>query len=186
MKDAILQRVAAGDRSAVDECLTRYGGLVWSIARRFFVERCDTEDAVQEVFIELWRMAARFDPSAGSEIAFVTMVARRRLIDRLRKNQRRVSTTPLTDDLTAVTPRKVDRLELCEEAARAAAELAQLRPEERRVLELSIHQGLAHDQIAAAIGVPLGTVKTHIRRGLIRLREKLLPGPTQTVGGGTQ
>lgn len=173
MKPAILQRVAAGDRAAVDECLTCYGGLIYSIARRFSTDQADTEDAVQEVFIELWRMAARFSPAAGSEVAFVTMLARRRLIDRFRKRQRTVPTSPLPTNFTEPAKREVDRAELCDEAARAAAELAQLRPEERRVLELAIFHGLTHESIAAATGLPLGTVKTNARRGLIRLREKL-------------
>jgi RNA polymerase sigma factor (sigma-70 family) len=157
---------------------------VWSMARRFSADRNDTEDAVQEVFIEIWRTAARFSPSAGSEVAFITMVARRRLIDRFRKRQRTVPTSPLNEALTEPANREVDRVELCDEAARAAAELAQLRPEERRVLELSIYHGLTHEHIATVTGLPLGTVKTNARRGLIRLRDKLAGSAVPTAAGG--
>src|SRR3954470_11204914 len=86
----LLGRVAAGDQQAVRECLARYGGLVWSIARRF--EGNDAEDAVQEIFLDLWRSAPRFDPQLSSEPAFVAMLARRRLIDRRRMRQRRPTT----------------------------------------------------------------------------------------------
>src|SRR5436190_14026687 len=83
----LLGRVAAGDEAAVRECLARYGGLVWSIARRF--EPSDAEDAVQEIFLDLWKSAARFDRAVASETAFVAMIARRRLIDRRRTRGRR-------------------------------------------------------------------------------------------------
>ncbi|HEY1068798.1 MAG TPA: sigma-70 family RNA polymerase sigma factor, partial [Pirellulales bacterium] len=85
MPDVLLPRVAAGQPSAVDECLARYGGLVWSLARRHTNNTSDAEDAVQEIFIDLWRSAARFNPQAASEATFVAMIARRRLIDRRRK-----------------------------------------------------------------------------------------------------
>lgn len=172
---SILERVAAGDAAAVDECLKRYGGLVWSLARRFSTDRADAEDAVQDVFVELWRAAGRFDPGAGSEITFVAMLARRRLIDRLRRRQRAPAAEALPDERLATPNTGTERVELCDEAAKAAAELAQLRPEERRVLELAIYHGLTHEEIATTTGLPLGTVKTNARRGLIRLRERLAP-----------
>ncbi len=176
MKPSILERVAVGEAAAVEECLARYGGLVWSLARRFSNDRADAEDAVQDVFIEIWRMAGRFNPASGSEITFIATVARRRLIDRLRRRQRVPVAASLSDEqLTNPPGSGADRVELCEEAARAAAELAQLRPEERRVLELAIYHGLTHEEIASATALPLGTVKTHARRGLIRLRERLAP-----------
>src|SRR3954470_14464574 len=88
----LLGRVAAGDQQAVRECLARYGGLVWSIARRF--EAADAEDAVQEIFLDLWKSAARFDRQIASEASFVAMIARRRLIDRKRTRGRRPTIDP--------------------------------------------------------------------------------------------
>ena len=90
MSDSILQRVAAGDTEAVAACIDRFGGLVWSLARRFLDRPTEAEDAVQEIFIELWKSASRFDPSIASETTFVAMIARRRLIDRQRKLGRRL------------------------------------------------------------------------------------------------
>src|SRR5262252_1163156 len=89
MPDSLLARVGAGDASAVRECLQRFGGLVWSLARRFSSSPSDAEDAVQEIFVDLWRSAKKYDPRAASEATFVAMIARRRLIDRLRSRQRR-------------------------------------------------------------------------------------------------
>src|SRR5271167_1404555 len=90
MTAPILPRVAAGERAAVAECLTRYGDLVWSLALRHASDRSEAEDAVQEIFIDLWRHAGRFDGRVASEVAFVAMVARRQLIDRWRKGRRTV------------------------------------------------------------------------------------------------
>ena len=80
----ILTRVARGDSAAVRECIDRYGGLVWSLARRFFANTADAEDATQDVFIHLWKSAGAYDPAIASEAVFVTTIARRRLIDGLR------------------------------------------------------------------------------------------------------
>ena len=99
---SILSRVASGDPTAVEQCIARYGGLVWTIARKLSPTLADAEDAVQEVFVQLWQQAKRFDPSCGSEATFVTMIARRRLIDRLRKLQRRP--TPASFDASAAEP----------------------------------------------------------------------------------
>jgi RNA polymerase sigma-70 factor (ECF subfamily) len=176
---SVLPRIAAGDPAAVPDCIARYGGLVWSLARRFLGNAADAEDAVQDVFIELWKNAARFDPARSAEPTYVTMIARRRLIDRKRRVGRVPPTQSLPDEPPAA-PRGGDRVEIEDEAARAAAVLGELRPDERRVIRMAVYQGLTHEEIAAATGLPVGTVKTHIRRGLIRVRERL------TAGGGAR
>ncbi len=84
MTDTLLQRIAGGDRSAVAACIDTYSGLVWSLARRFLQNEADAEETVQEIFLELWEKAARFDPGVAGEVTFVSMIARRRLIDRRR------------------------------------------------------------------------------------------------------
>lgn len=174
MPPPLLTRVAQGDPNAVAECVDRYGALVWSIARRFASDPDDAEDAVQEAFIELWRKAERYDAARSSEPTFVALVVRRRLIDRVRmrathhRDQHLPEEFDAASDLSATEP-----VEVADEARRAAQALAELRPEERRVLELSIYQGLTHEQIARAVSMPLGTVKTHVRKGLARVRELL-------------
>jgi RNA polymerase sigma-70 factor (ECF subfamily) len=164
---SLLARVASGDRGAMHECIAHYGGLVWSIAKRF--EGGDAEDAVQEIFLDLWKSAARYDSNVASETTFIAMIARRRLIDRQRGRRRRPATEPIVEVADhAAQP------DACAEAAKASRALADLKPEQRRVLVLSTCHGLSHNEIAAHTGLPLGTVKAHARRGLMSIRAALL------------
>ncbi len=175
----ILQRIATGDKTAVQDCLNAYSGLIWSLARRMSPNTDDAEDAVQEIFIDIWKNAERFDSSQSSETTFIAMIARRRLIDRLRYSNRRISADSI-EDITA-EPSNTSNVELqnCVEAKEAAKALETLRPEQRQVLQLSIIQGLSHQEISDATGMPLGTVKTHARRGLLQVREFLGLSNTQ-------
>jgi len=181
----LLHRVAAGDRNAVQEVIDRYGGLVWSLARRFNSSHADAEDAAQEVFVELWTKAARYDPAIASETTFVSLIARRRLIDRGRRKARQLEGLELSE--TLVNPsggRELEEVELGDEAARAALAFEKLRPEQQQVLRLSIYDGMSHDEIARATKLPLGTVKTHVRRGLAKVRELLgAANPARAEGG---
>lgn len=171
MTESVLPRIAAGDPVAVADCIARYGGLVWSLARRFLGNPTDAEDAVQDVFIELWKNAARYDPVRSSESTYITMIARRRLIDRKRRSGRVPPSQPLSDEPAG--PPSAPRIDIQDEAAKAAAVLGELREDERLVITMAVYQGLTHEEIAAATKLPVGTVKTHIRRGLIRVRERL-------------
>ena len=180
-----LERVAAGDSPAVEECLQKYGGLVWSVARKLCPNHADAEDAVQETFIDVWRHAGRFDPHVASEATYITMIARRRLIDRFRRRSRELDTAVIQEEMVESTSRHEQQTEIKEEAARARQYMQQLRPEQRQVLELSITEGLSQSQIAETTNMPLGTVKTHARRGLIKLRELLDVDPIESSKGNT-
>jgi RNA polymerase sigma-70 factor (ECF subfamily) len=169
----VLQKIAAGDKAAVDECLKTYGGLVWSLARRMLRNSDDAEDAVQEIFLDVWKNAGKYDESQASETTFIAMIARRRLIDRIRFASRRISADGLDDVLAEPMDRADRKMQTTLEANDAVKALNALRPEQRQVLQLSIVQGLSHQEIADRIGIPLGTVKTHARRGILQAREFL-------------
>ncbi len=172
MAQTILNRIASGNTPAVQECLDTYGRLVWSLALRMLPNSDEAEDAVQEIFIDIWKNAERFDEAQASETTFVAMIARRRLIDRLRKDNRQPNTDSLEDILTE--PEGVNQnLQTSVEAKEAAQAMKNLRPEQRQVLHLSIVQGFSHQEIANVLKMPLGTVKTHSRRGLLEVRELL-------------
>lgn len=173
MEASILQRVGAGESAAIQECIDTFGGLIWSMARKKGLGQQDAEDIVQEIFIDLWKSAERYDPSKASETAFVAMITRRRLIDRLRREQRRPSTQMIVPELHDVADGEHRQLEAVVEVSLATKALSELKPKERRVLLLSTYHGMSHGQIAEHTGIPLGTVKTYIRRGLQRVKEKL-------------
>lgn len=173
MAQAILNRIAAGDANAVQDCLKAYGGLVWSLARRMLKNAEDAEDVVQEIFVDIWKNAERFDPSQASETTFVAMIARRRIIDRVRYAGRRLAPDSLEDVVNEPANRYDVSLQTSVEAAEAARALNELRPEQQQVLQLSIVHGLSHQEISDTTGIPLGTVKTHARRGILRAREIL-------------
>ena len=176
MSEPLLQRVARGDQQAVAECLDKYGNLVWSLARRFTANRADAEDAVQEIFIELWSHANRFDENKASETTFIAMLARRRLIDRLRKTKREPSTEELNVVQHVEDSDQIDsseQLETQDQAERARRLIRTLKPEQQQIIQLAVYDGHTHQSIADAMGLPLGTVKTHLRRGLLRVREAM-------------
>lgn len=181
MPEALLPRIASGDMAAVNEFLGRHTAQVWGQARRFCRNAQDAEDAVQDIFLEIWRSAARFDAQKGSEVAFVATIARRRLVDRVRRQASRPVTDTLEDPSVLPAAPTASAVEQDDELARARAAMQQLRPEQREVLELALGHGQSHQEIASTIGIPLGTVKSHARRGLIRLRE-MLGVPTDTEG----
>lgn len=140
----------------------------------------DAEDAVQEIFLDIWKNAGRFDAAQSSETTFVAMIARRRLIDRIRFSARRISADALEDVLAEPVDRSDKTMQMTLEAGDAVKALNALRPEQRQVLQLSIVQGLSHQEIADTTGMPLGTVKTHARRGILQAREFLGLGSSET------
>ena len=149
-----------------------YGGLVWSLARRFTESIADAEDASQEIFLEIWKSASRYDPSMGKESTFIATIARRRLIDRLRASNRRPETEEYDESVT-VDPQSTEggAGEVAVDVSIAQRALAKLNSGQREILMLGIVEGLTHSEIATRTGKPLGTVKTQMRRGLIKLRE---------------
>lgn len=183
----ILERIAGGDQAAVQECMDTYGDLVWSLARRFLRNDADAEDAVQDIFIDLWGSAARFDRNVASEVAFVSTIARRRLIDRLRQHKRRPGMDSIDDEEFGEMRQPAVMAPNEQESDVAIVErvLATMEPEHRQILSLSLYEGYSHSEIAERLDLPLGTVKTRVRRGLIYIREQLdiTPDTADEVAG---
>lgn len=188
VSESLLEKIASGDRSAVSDCVNRYGGLVWSLARRFTGSQADAEDAVQEIFISLWKSAERFDSTKSSETTFVAMIARRRLIDLNRKRQtatRAIPSQPIESSEPVTVSDPTAQVELSDDATEALRVLHELPNDQQEAIKLSVYSGLTHIQIAERMNLPLGTIKTHIRRGLVRVREKLNQSVVVNQGGSS-
>jgi RNA polymerase sigma-70 factor (ECF subfamily) len=166
----LLARIAAGDRAAVAECIDRYASLVWTMARRLTPTAEDAEEAVQDIFLDIWRYASRFDAARGPEHVFVSILARRKLIDRMRRQKRRLASEEPLGETHEATIAGTLSAEHDSEMDSMDAILAHLTLPQRRVIELSLVQGMSHAEIVEHTGLPLGTVKTLIRRGILRAR----------------
>jgi RNA polymerase sigma-70 factor (ECF subfamily) len=173
--EPLLPLVALGDSMAVSRCIRRYGPLVWSIARRLSPTTEDAEDAVQEIFLDIWRHAKRFDATLGSEKVFVTMLARRTLIDRLRSLRPRLRAETSIDEVSEQEGPATSRAKRDAEVAEARHLLRHLPLPQQHVIALSLAHGMSHAEISSSTGLPLGTVKTMLRRGVMRVRALLAP-----------
>jgi len=177
----LIVRSAEGDETAFtrlyDVASPRLFGLVLRVLR----DRAQSEEVCQEVFLEIWRTAARFDPDRGSPLTWMT-IAHRKSVDRVRsaeassrRDTRYIETSHEVEyDVTA------EAATASMDGQRVSAALAALAPGQRNALELAYFGGLTHSEVAEKLGVPLGTAKTRIRDGLLKLRVAL--GPGQDVG----
>jgi RNA polymerase sigma factor (sigma-70 family) len=161
-----------GDPVALRQVYDRFGRAVFHLAVRSLGSGADAEDITQTTFVAAWQGRETFDPDRGSLLGWLLAIARRKVIDRLRAAAREhrlaetVRALPEPVVAEAGADRVVDRLVVADELARLPAE-------QRRVLELAFYDDLTHQQIAAVTGLPLGTVKSHLRRGMARLRQRL-------------
>jgi RNA polymerase sigma factor (sigma-70 family) len=156
----------------MNERIDRFGGLVWSIVRRSVRNASDAEDLVQQIFTEVWKKAGVYNPATASESTFVALVARRRTIDHLRKTGRQPDIEPI-EAAESVPAAEVDTTPGHWDAEAVRASLASLPEDTRHLFRLFFEQGFTHPEIAGNTGLPLGTVKTRLRRGLLTLREHL-------------
>jgi RNA polymerase sigma factor (sigma-70 family) len=166
---------AEGADWALRAVYDRYGGLIYRIAQRSLTNRSDAEEVTQTTFISAWQGRATFDPARGTIGGWLVAIVRRRVIDRLRTVQREQRAT----EAAARASGWADRLEGVEHADQVVASvvvtdgLAELPETQRRVLQMAFYEDLTHQQIASMTGLPLGTVKSHVRRGLTELRRRL-------------
>lgn len=169
----LLQRMAQGDGDALRELYDRHARAVYSLAVRILRSQPDAEDVVQEVFTQAWAQAARYDASRGTVAAWLLMQARSRAIDRLRGRKLRpegAASAPDTRDPGAGADAQVLAGEY---AGRVRDALNTLTAPQRTAVELAFFEGLTYSQVAEHLNQPIGTVKTRIRQGLLRLKAAL-------------
>ncbi len=199
MGDAeLVARIVSGDEAALMAVYDRHGDALFGIAVRFLADREAASEVVQEVFLSLWQRAARFDPAAGSLLAWLIGITRHRALDRLRAEARRPrlaaparAGASATDDgpsdegslgrgATSIADDEPDPAEEIDRRwsrAVVRSALAEMPDPERRVLLLAYDDGLSQSEIALRLGWPLGTVKSRTRRALATLRERLVLVP---------
>jgi len=166
---ALIRAVADGDREAFRALYDRYGRMVLAIAFRIVNDRQLAEECVQDVFVELWRHARRFDPSRARASTWLCAIARNRALDAVRSRGRR----PVPQAEVEPAGSSADTVELvaaADEAVHVAEVMATLNPAQLEVVQLAYFDGLSHGEIATKLGLPLGTVKSRLRLALDRLR----------------
>jgi RNA polymerase sigma factor (sigma-70 family) len=172
----LVELVAEKDAGALEALYDRYGRAAYSLARRILAEETLAQDVVQEVFLSLWRDARRFDAGRGTVATYLLSMVHHRAVDVVRReeNLRRWRTS---DEALEFEPdpraRVEDEVEAAERRAEVRAALAVLPPAQREALLLAYFGGYTQREVAALVGVPLGTVKTRMAAGMRRLQEAL-------------
>ena len=168
------------DQGAFSALYDRLSGPLYSLAMKMLGDPAEAQDALQEVFLQIWSRAGTYDPEQSSVFSWTVLLTRSRVIDRLRARGRRsrvvVASTedaPSADADASTVESAADTAEKNDEAARVRYVLNNLPSEQREAIELAFFEHLSHHEIAARLGQPLGTVKARIRRGLLKLRERL-------------
>jgi RNA polymerase sigma-70 factor (ECF subfamily) len=165
---ALVARIRSGDESAMAQLYDRYSAIVYAVALRVLGDTAAAEDVLQDVFLQLWRRPAQFDSSRGQMAAWLSVIARHRAIDQLRK---RVPDVDVEDIVVSVTPDLDGDAERSQAMQKVRGVLAAMPPSQRSALEMAYFEGLTHTEIADRTGEPLGTIKTRIRAGLLLLRK---------------
>ena len=169
----ILERMAQGDGEALRELYDRHARAIYSLAVRILRSQPDAEDIVQEVFTQAWTQAGRYDASRGTVAAWLLMQARSRAIDRLRSRKLRPEGATSTFDTRDPSEGPDAQAMAGEYAQRVRDALRSLSDPQRTALELAFFEGLTYSQVAEHLNQPIGTVKTRIRQGLLRLKAAL-------------
>ena len=178
----LLTAIAAHDEAALAQLYDRYRAILFGLLMRILNNREEAEDALQELFLQVWRRASDFDENRGRPFTWLVTMARSRGIDRLRAlaSRERVAVAGAREEAEAVSDAASDAF-LSEQRGLVTNALAQLPDEQQRPLMLAYFEGLTQSEIAARLGAPLGTVKTRMRTGLMKLRE-LLAGKGESFG----
>jgi len=172
----LMSRVASGDEAAIAELYDRFGALVFKAARQVLNSRAEAEDASQEIFVRLWKTADRFDPRRARLVTWVMLIARRHLIDRLRRKVARPEVLGLeTENEGGFIPEGSTKEPVVpvESNPALAARIQELPALQREVIERTYLKGFTLREVSEQLNAPLGTVKSALSRGLARLRERM-------------
>jgi RNA polymerase sigma-70 factor (ECF subfamily) len=172
---AVVRRIAEGDESALATLYDRWSQSVYSLVAHLLEDADGAEDVVEESFWQVWQRASSYDPSRGTVRSWLLTIGRSRALDRLRSRKR--NPEDFAADLTVIRDPRSDPSQEAEGAERRQlvyAALVELPEEQRHALELAYFRGLSQSEIAAVLGEPLGTVKTRMRLGMQKLRDKLI------------
>ncbi len=168
--------MARGDASAVAGLYDRHARAVYSLALRMLADAAEAEDVVQDVFTQAWRQAGLYDPARAPVIGWLLVIARARALDRLRARRSRIAMAGVGPDPASVvdlSPGPDVQVIGLEQGSRVRAALASLTAAQREAIELAYYKGLSQRDIAERLKEPLGTIKTRMRSGLLKLRELL-------------
>jgi len=171
----LLQRVATGDREAFAQLYDRTAPRVFGLVKRLLRDHSQSEEVTQEVFLEIWQTATRYDTSKGGAIAWMLTMTHRRAVDRVRASQAsrnrdtRIGIRDFPTDFDSVA----ESVEVRIESERVKEAMMRLTELQRQAVQLAYFGGYSHSEVAAMLSVPIGTVKTRLRDGMIRLRDEL-------------
>jgi RNA polymerase sigma-70 factor (ECF subfamily) len=173
--ERLLRDVARGDDAAFEQLYDRMAPSVFGLVKRVLRDPAQSEEVTQEVFLEVWRSAPAYEPGRGSPSAWVLTMAHRRAVDRVRATQASRDRDDVVARRDAAVPYDVvgEEVEARLEQERVRDALASLTELQRQAVQLAFYGGYTHTEVSELLGVPLGTVKTRIRDGLIRLRDAL-------------
>jgi RNA polymerase sigma-70 factor (ECF subfamily) len=173
--DDLLRRIATGDQTAFGELYDRFASRVFGSIRRLLIDHAQSEEVAQEVFLEVWQSASRFEPNKGGAATWILTMAKRRAIDRIRSAQssRDRDTRVGIRDYRIEYDHVAEAAEITIERERVGEAMQQLTDTQRQAISLAYDGGYSHSEIAELLNVPIGTVKTRLRDGMIRLRNEL-------------
>ena len=171
----LLTRVALGDRVAFAELYDEMAPRVLGLVKRLLRDHSQSEEVTQEIFLEIWQSASRFDPNKGGASTWILTMTHRRAVDRVRASQssRDRDVKVGIRDMPAEYDDVSESVETTIESERVAKAMSRLTELQRQAIQLSYYGGLTNSEVAETLKVPIGTIKTRIRDGMIRLRDEL-------------
>jgi len=174
-KENLLEQIAGGDQAAFGALYDEVSPRVFGLIRRLLVDHAQSEEVTQEVFLEIWQNASRYERSKGGASTWILTMAHRRAVDRIRSSQAgrdrdvKIGIRDFVSDYDNVA----DTVETTIEHERVKEAMSQLTELQRQAVSLAYYGGYSHSEVATMLSVPIGTVKTRLRDGMIRLRDEL-------------